>query len=285
MQIGEWKATQGLNELYIELREQGLEPNVAELETFGFTVVEGALPPHQTTRLRERCLEVTADRIGEPVAEDGSNLTGRTEMMQGMVAEGQEFEELLLNPAAVSLLTFMLGESYVLNSLHAFVKGPDTASWGNLHIDSPMPDPLPRYAQVANCNFLLTDYTLDAGPIAFVPGSHRLSRHPRPEDYVPENLVPIEAPAGSMVAFHGNTWHTALGRTLPGMRVNLIYYACRSYVRPQEFYLHRLTDEVFARNPERFRRILGGDLPFTDQVYDRDKRTGRIREASLSQHR
>jgi hypothetical protein len=52
MEIGDWRATRDLNDLYREIRGLGLEANVAELEAFGFTVIENALTPELTDRLR-----------------------------------------------------------------------------------------------------------------------------------------------------------------------------------------------------------------------------------------
>ena len=53
MEIGDWRATSDRNDLYRGIRERGLETNVAELEAFGFTVVENAISPDLTGRLRQ----------------------------------------------------------------------------------------------------------------------------------------------------------------------------------------------------------------------------------------
>ena len=50
MEIGDWKSTADLNEIYLRIRDLGLETNVAELEAFGFTTIEGALSTEQTAR-------------------------------------------------------------------------------------------------------------------------------------------------------------------------------------------------------------------------------------------
>jgi hypothetical protein len=52
MEIGDWAATRDLNAIYGQIRALGLEANLAELEAFGFTVIEGALSPDLTRRLR-----------------------------------------------------------------------------------------------------------------------------------------------------------------------------------------------------------------------------------------
>ena len=40
MQIQNWKSMAGVAELYQQARDLGIETNIAELETFGFTVIE-----------------------------------------------------------------------------------------------------------------------------------------------------------------------------------------------------------------------------------------------------
>jgi hypothetical protein len=64
MEIGDWKSMSGMAETYRRARELGLETNLAELETFGFTVI----PPEKTgisrdftRRLLDRLLEIAED--------------------------------------------------------------------------------------------------------------------------------------------------------------------------------------------------------------------------------
>ncbi len=45
MEIGDWRGTRDLNDIYREIRELGLESNVAEVDAFGFTIVEDTLDP------------------------------------------------------------------------------------------------------------------------------------------------------------------------------------------------------------------------------------------------
>jgi len=40
MEIGDWKASRGLNEVMREARALDIERNLLELDTYGFTVVE-----------------------------------------------------------------------------------------------------------------------------------------------------------------------------------------------------------------------------------------------------
>ena len=62
MEIGDWKSTKDLNDVYGEARELGLETNLAELEVYGFTVVENAISDDLTDRAVEAILRVTGAR-------------------------------------------------------------------------------------------------------------------------------------------------------------------------------------------------------------------------------
>ncbi len=52
MEIGDWNATRGLNEIYRSIRAMGLEANLAELDAFGFTVIESAASKELVERLK-----------------------------------------------------------------------------------------------------------------------------------------------------------------------------------------------------------------------------------------
>ena len=65
-----------------------------------------------------------------------------------------------------------------------------------------VPRPWGRNALTANTNWCITDYSLDGGALAYVPGSHRRMEPPRFPEAV-ELAVPVEAPAGSLIVFMG----------------------------------------------------------------------------------
>jgi ectoine hydroxylase-related dioxygenase (phytanoyl-CoA dioxygenase family) len=172
----------------------------------------------------------------------------------------------MMHAVPSALISYLLGDSCVLSSMVAMVKGPGTRALP-LHVDNGpgVPEPLPPYAQVANATWILSDYTVENGPLCFVPGSHHLCRHPAAEEADPRTnplVVPIEAPKGSLVVFHGNLFHGALPRTAPGLRLNLIMFFTRMYFRPQEDYTNRITPEMLARNTDRFASLVGLTHPF-----------------------
>ncbi len=69
MKIGDWKASAELNKVYADARALGLETNIAELEAFGFTVVEpekvkaGDLFERMLKSVRAICEKLDADGV------------------------------------------------------------------------------------------------------------------------------------------------------------------------------------------------------------------------------
>ena len=132
-----------------------------------------------------------------------------------------------------------------------------------------------------NATYVLTDYTRAGGSLCYVPGSHRLRRQPLPsEDFSyggtsftrafgrvdageqvicddPPGVVAVEAPRGSLVVWHGHTWHGAFARTSPGLRVNLILVFAAPCFDPQEPYRQRLSEDQIAGLQPRLRQLIG----------------------------
>ena len=266
MQIGDWTATPDLNRIYAEIRALGLETNLAELEAFGFTVIENALSPELTARLREAVLAAAEQRFGRKLDLEGETQLREVELASYLLYKDPVFEAAVLNPGPLALITYLLGYSCWLSSLTSHVKGPGEVGL-LLHSDTAngVPAPFSAYSHVANCNYALTDYTEAGGCLAVVPGSHRLHRQPTKWEVDlagnerNPHAIPIEVPAGSAIVWHGNTWHGSFPRRLPGLRVNLATYFCRQYMAPQEIYGDSVPDELLARHgrDSRMAQLLG----------------------------
>ncbi len=93
------------------------------------------------------------------------------------------------------------------------------------------------------------------------PGSHRLFCQRRPGDGV-KRAVAVEAPVGSLIFWHGNTWHGAFPKKTDGLRLNLTSYICNRHMKTQERYQGAVPPEMLARHGERFARLLGADDPY-----------------------
>jgi ectoine hydroxylase-related dioxygenase (phytanoyl-CoA dioxygenase family) len=164
------------------------------------------------------------------------------------------FEQALMNEVTLALLSYLLGESCILHEMVGFVKGPGL-EYLPLHTDqnqNSTPAPFPLMAQIANVTWALTDYSDGDGVTCFAAGSHKLCRHPNADEATDLSLFrPVEAKAGSILIWHGNTWHGALPRINPGFRVSFVMQFARWYHRVREAFAQMLPPEAFARNAPR----------------------------------
>jgi ectoine hydroxylase-related dioxygenase (phytanoyl-CoA dioxygenase family) len=249
----------------------GLRGNVADLDERGYTVLTPAqvAPAGFAEKLRdliltesERQTGVRPDMSGGESHRDFLTFLGRTQFMPDILFRDPAFEQAMMNPAVLALVTYLLGESCVMLAMNAVIKGPGPESVP-FHIDTPEPAPLPPYATAVNATWLLTDYSAENGATLFAPGSHKLRRTPnRAESVDLSSAVPLEAAAGSVVIWHGHTWHAAAPRTAPGLRISLLTYFARYYMRTQRsdqvgHYSDRITQEMLDRNPDRFALLSG----------------------------
>jgi ectoine hydroxylase-related dioxygenase (phytanoyl-CoA dioxygenase family) len=266
MDIGDWHSTRDLNPLYREIRALGLETNLAELDAFGFTTIPDALSPSLTRSLRDGVLRIAQAQFGTVLDLDNERELHDWKFAPYLLFRDRAFEQAVLNPKPLALITYLLGQSCLLSSLSSHVKGPGGPGL-LLHADTGngVPAPLSPYSHVANCNYALVDYTEDNGALAMVPGSHRYFRQPNMGEIKLDgpdrnrDAIPIEVPAGTAIVWHGNTWHGSFPRKRPGLRINLSMYFCRQYLQPQENYRDHIPAEFQERHPpdSRFATLLG----------------------------
>ena len=274
---------------FAPVRELGLEAYMAELDHYGYTIIppERVAPPEFMERVRNAVLRVAHERTGVEHALDRSGDAGRYStfpvqadryLLYYLLFEDEVFEEWLENPVLAAVVDYMLRGQAQLSSMVSFVKWRDkSAKSGDpatgLHSDSPgSPEGLLPFSHSLVCNvaLCLTDYTREDGCIAMVPGSHRLGRVPKQGEGV-ERAVPVEGPAGSLIAWLGNTWHGAFPKRTEGLRLNVTSYHCHPALKTQEHYQDAVPAEMLARRSERFRHLVGAYEPMGWTVHGPDK--------------
>jgi hypothetical protein len=246
-----------------EIAALGLDRHVVALETSGYTV----LTPEELEAgdLVER-MNKAIDRVGTQRNPKDTDLQDELDgVLFHLVAEDPVFEEVLLQRKPLALLTYLLGHHAKLNQSTALLKSKGAPALA-IHADAvgKFPLPWPETAQVANVTWLLSDYTREGGCLCVVPGTHRMGNPPHhvPLECDDPSVVPIEAPAGSVVLWHGGLWHGGLPRTIDGERRTLVLFYGRAYLEAQEPYKFTTTMEMLERNPVRFAAMMG----LTDQI-------------------
>ena len=254
--------------VFAEIERLGLRDHLLDLETKGYTILppERVGAPGLAEKLRDQVLvsiernyAITADLKAGLSVPDHKNQFGDGISMSGILFEDPIFETALMNEPVLALITYLVGERCHMSSMGGIVKTQGEQHL-ELHVDQVgNPSPLPPYSQVANATWLLTDYSAENGSTCFVDGSHLLCRPPSSAEATDVSLFkPITAPAGSVLIWGGNAWHGAVPRTAPGLRVGLLVFFARWYLYKGEADpATRVTPDMLARNPPRFRRLMG----------------------------
>jgi len=271
---------------------RGLETYALELDLNGYTVVPPEVTGVTTADVDALCdglLAKSEELVGckftiEGGAECGldfSDYGGTLELQSGakpsqfqlmqLCTFGRPFRDLAVNPVAVTLMRYLIDPFATRFSSHnCFVKWPGEGYGESLglHCDQGgVPLPWGRSALNANCNWVLTDYTLENGAFACVPGSHHKSGHPAMPQAV-QDSIPIECPRGSLIAFHGQLWHGAYPRTAPGLRLTIANYYRHTAIQPQDdipnHFPRELADD--CADPDVFKELAGFGSPYQSQV-------------------
>ena len=282
-----------------EIKTLGLEKYAEELERDGLTIVPPEVNGFGMDRIDEivelilaRAREMTGctftleggpqqelefpKREFTPKQREGAKARNRPSqfLIQKLTQQHRLFRDLALNPASLALQNFMMAGQTRLSSVNCFVKWKGDFGYGpqlGLHADQGrVPTPWGAVAHTANSTWCLTDYTLEGGALAWVPGSHREGKRRPPPERV-KDAIPAEAPKGSVIVWHGATWHGAFPRKEEGLRLGLSVYHRHAATFSQEDVPGQTTEEMVqdCENPEVYRVIAG----LTDKFPYREKQS------------
>lgn len=249
-------ATAALKE---KIAKYELEGHIAQLETDGYTV----LPPGKAGPLEliERIKSAMLDLEQRVKTDNLGNTSGLGTTLFHMLPEDPAFEEALMSDVALTLVTYLLGFRAKLSQCTGLIKAKGTPALP-LHADhsGKFAAPWSMQANYSVVTWVLTDYTRANGAVCVWPGSHRWGR-PVPPDMTMahdhEDIRVLEVPAGSLIIWHGSTWHGAVPRTNDGRRMTLVLPHVRDAIQPQELFWASVTPAMIERNPARFCTLMG----------------------------
>jgi ectoine hydroxylase-related dioxygenase (phytanoyl-CoA dioxygenase family) len=251
---------------------------IGELDANGYAVIPPELtaaPAGFAGRLAEALLDTSKRITGiDPDVSEGTTHAdyatrhGNVQIIEPLLQHDPIFIDALMNDSLLAVVSYLLGESCVLLGNSGQIKGPGDL-YLPLHNDLCLtagPTLFSATAQVCNASWVLSDYSAEDGATAFLPGSHKLLRYPtEPEIRDPANYQPVNAKAGSILVWHGNTWHGASPRTRPGLRLSIIHFFGRSFLRPNPMFAKLVAPEEVARRPARFGRLIGAESVSREQ--------------------
>jgi ectoine hydroxylase-related dioxygenase (phytanoyl-CoA dioxygenase family) len=237
-----------------------LEQGRRDLAATGLCILTGRLSESRLRRTRDQLYAAAQEDVdcGSPSRGSGADYDKSNQRVWGLINRGQVFVDLALDEASVSILTDMLGPDFLLSSMSANITRPGHAGM-MLHSDQLfVPQPWPDTPQGVNVFWLMDDFTEENGGTLVAPGSH-LTQRAAVEGQDDHALVPLVAPAGSMVVMEGRVWHrTGANRTRDQSRAAIFGWYVAPIYRTQENWFLSLNPLVLRRNPsEPLLRMLG----------------------------
>ncbi|MCH2567469.1 MAG: phytanoyl-CoA dioxygenase family protein, partial [Pseudomonadales bacterium] len=194
-------------EVFAEIDRLGLNANVLELESEGYTVVPSVLDVDTIARAQDAILYQLERKTGsrpDLKTYDGPALP----LAHFLLFEDEVFEQILMNEVMLALMVYLLGQSLTISSMTSHVKASANGHLP-LHSDTPGMTPFRSESIVANCNFALDDYTKENGCLAIIPSTHRLGRNPTGEENNPHTnpfVVPVVVFIVSAIIYIFKIW-------------------------------------------------------------------------------
>ena len=225
-----------------------LEREVNFFMKWGYLLVEEAITQSQVALLRS-ALDETFER-------------SRTQFTHQLLEEDDRFAFLLDNPPVLTRMKAILGNCIQLHSATARVTEPGAPdqSW---HRDGPWPvdpdgTPFGSIPGQINCGYYLDELTLENGPIAIVPGSHRAPFKP-PEGFprFPDEKLILAKP-GQAVLFNGWLYHRGVAnKSNNRRRVCLICYQ-NAWMKSREPFTGPRVTQIKENGSAEQKLLLGG---------------------------
>ncbi len=212
-----------------------------DLSMYGYCLIADAISDKNLRAVRSR-LENQAQaeqEQGHHQFSDVQDPGGVNQWIYMLINKGDEFQNLLFQPAIMAMLEHLLGEHYVLSDFSAHITRPGN-SLLPLHIDQwwlppprhpheqhirpgdiarakvqvsdepPSPSKTPiNPPVVVNAMWMISDYTEENGATRLVPGSHLSGLQPVQTVPHPCSTIPATGKAGTVILWDGRTWHAA----------------------------------------------------------------------------
>ncbi len=220
---------------------------VEALATTGVAIVPGVLSKEQADVALDRLWNASneSERRGVPAHIAALDPNASNVRVFNLIDLDPLFGELIAHPTVDAIVGGFLGIDYIVSNFSANIARPGSESMV-VHSDLAAVMPEPWIAPLSvNAIWCLTDVHAANGATLHLPGS----QHYRTLSDVPSEahaqMVPFEAPAGSVIFMEGRIWHTS-GRNITEAeeRALLFGYYTKPFLRPQWNFTRALRSEV-----------------------------------------
>lgn len=233
-----------------------LERPLAELESQGYTILEGAIEPELVAALVEAIRRIERESGAEPRGNPAEGFA--TLRTYNLLAKDPVFQRMPVHPAVLPWVERVLDRQCLLSGLTAIDIGPGERPQPIHPDDLVMGVPRPHPPLMCTSIWALSDFRPENGSTIVYPGTHREAGVP---DAKPRESFAVEMPAGSVLLLDGSTWHGGGTNTTDDewrLGVNLQY--CAGFCRTQQNHYLGIPREITRTFSDRLLELCGYSL-------------------------
>jgi ectoine hydroxylase-related dioxygenase (phytanoyl-CoA dioxygenase family) len=227
--------------------------HLTRINTDGYTIVPDVFDGATADALVGE-LERLEQGLG--VVPSDNSFEGRaTVRVYNLLAHGQLFERIPLDPAVLPIVEGVLDQGCLVSSLSSIAIGPGEIAQPIHADDQVIPLARPHAPTVCNTMWALTDFTEDNGATRIIPGSH--SRDHGPDYGSPYDSIPAVMSRGSVLIWHGSMWHGGGANRTDHRRYGIAMNYCAGWIRQQENQQLGLALDTVRNFEPRLRELCG----------------------------
>jgi len=222
-------------EHHLSISETFTDEAFADFDLNGYVVLRGVLSENEVANLSKTLSSISNHEVDldknqfhttDPKNRRVWNLLGKSRIFDNLITS-----ELITSAMNRVFARDTIHKKYFLSSLQGVLLQPGGVAQ-KMHIDTPIPEPIPPWIIKANTIWLLDSFTSDNGATEVVPGSHKSGKKPPQEvRHIEQSIVKVTAPAGSVIITHGALWHRGGENNSPNIRRVLLGSFAASFAR------------------------------------------------------
>jgi ectoine hydroxylase-related dioxygenase (phytanoyl-CoA dioxygenase family) len=230
-----------------------MERALAEIAEQGYTVLADVFDADRAQALVDDLARLERE-LGTVPAENSFEGT-RTLRVYNLLARGELWRELAIDPAVLPVVEGVLDGGCLLSSLSSIRIQPGEVAQPIHADDQVIPLAKPHVPTVCNTMWALTDFTEANGATRVIAGSHLRDHDP---DYgAPYDSVPAEMPRGSVLVWHGSLWHGGGANATGEDRIGIAANYCAGFIRQQENQQLGIDPDLVRTFPHRLQELVG----------------------------
>lgn len=249
--------------------------HVEEIMQKGYTILKNLLDQESLPRWR-KMIDETYQRQENAFGKEQLTAIQELDVCRAPILYDRHFIDLAENDTVIAIVKQILGEWFILNLQNAIINRPGTihhqSSW---HRDFPHQNFVISRPIGINALYAIDDFNENTGGTMLLPFSHKSEKIPS-INYMAENSITANAPAGSVILFDVMLFHKA-GKNSSNIIRRSVNHLYTIPIIKQQYDFPRALADSCDDLPDHSKRLLGftSQVPLNDQIW-RNERAARI---------